>query len=81
MIIVGLLDPMCVGLSIVGAFCLLCDKFMQAIMLFSYVILMVVFYTVETKGKIRKIKEMSDLDQNIKIFRRNQNQSNIFSIF
>lgn len=76
MIVVGLLDPMCVGLLIISFLCVLCDKYMLAILLFLYVLFMILFYTLETRGKIKKIKEMSDLNQKVRVFRRSQAPGN-----
>lgn len=72
MIFIQLIHPIIVGLTILSALCFICYKYMQSITLFFYVIFIIVFQVVEYKARVKKIKEMSEIDQNVKIFRREQ---------
>ena len=69
MIITQLLHPIIVGLVLVALLCFVCFKYMQTITLLFYVVFIIVFQVVEYKGRTRKIKEMSEINQTIKVFR------------
>jgi hypothetical protein len=70
MVLVQLIHPIIVGLTILSLLCFLCYKYMQSITLFFYVIFIIVFQVVEYKSRVKKIKEMSEINQKVKIFRR-----------
>lgn len=70
MILIEMVNPIIVGLTILSFLCFLCYKYMQSITLFFYVIFIIVFQVVEYKSRVKKIKEMSEIQQTVKLFRR-----------
>jgi hypothetical protein len=77
MVFYQLINPIIVGLTILAFLCLICYKVMQFITLIFYVIFIIIFEVVEYKNRVKKIKEMSVIDQKVPIFRREaENQSN-----
>ena len=71
MILTQLINPIIVGLSILALLCFLCYKYMQFVTLSFYVVFIIVFQVVEYKNRTKKIKEMSEVNQEVKVFRRN----------
>lgn len=81
MILIEMVNPIIVGLTILSFLCFLCYKYMQSVTLFFYVIFIIVFQVVEYKSRVKKIKEMSEINQQVKLFRRNASaQSNRHTI-
>lgn len=81
MIFYQLINPIIVGLTILAFLCLLCYKVMQFITLLFYVIFIIIFEVVEYKNRVRKIKEMSIVDQQVPVFRSSRSQSSSLNPF
>jgi hypothetical protein len=77
----GLVNPLSITILIFALLCYLAYKLVHAVSFFIYVLLIIVFHVLETRGKESRIEEMSLKESTVHVFRRQIDMGTISSYY